>query len=97
MDKKKGRTPYWLVNVPSELVKNLNTAVEDGLFNCYTDIPYEFALEEAKYVLSTFSEGGHANYEWLHEGDPKSRKEAKKEFNDLKRYIKRLETRGGNQ
>ncbi|WP_126429935.1 hypothetical protein [Brevibacillus marinus] len=93
----KGKTPFWLENVPNELLENLNNAVEDGLFNCYTDIPYEFALEEARYILSTFSESGHANYEWLHDDDPVNRKEARKEFNDLKRYIKRLEKRGENQ
>lgn len=50
----------------------------------------EEIMEEARYVLSTFFEGGHNNNdiligEW---GDKQDQKEAKKQVNALKRLLR---------
>lgn len=86
--------PPWLRNIPTELSHSLEIAVADGIYETLSAMPCEFVLEEAKYLAATFSEPGHANYEWLHESDLQGQIVAKRELQRLKRYIKRHEKEG---
>lgn len=51
----------------------------------------KFAVEEAKYVLSTFFEGGHFNAEDYNSNDPEIRKWAREEVKHLRAFIRKYE------
>lgn len=48
-------------------------------------------VDEAKYVLSLYSEGGTAYSEDLYSDDQKIRKEAESQIKQLKQYIKKYQ------
>ncbi|RNB59421.1 hypothetical protein EDM57_04575 [Brevibacillus gelatini] len=85
--------PEWLTNVPNELYAVFENALADGLFESYEDITKEFAVEEAKYIISCFNEGGHRLNELLTSDDPLERKEAREELNELKSYVAKFSKR----
>lgn len=53
------------------------------------DYTQQEVVAEAKYVLSTFYEGGHCNNDELGDEDQEVRRFARKQVGQLKRFIKR--------
>lgn len=52
-------------------------------------------LAECDYVLDTYSESGHANYEMLHGSDGKDGiEQAEKEIAELKKFLKKYDKEG---
>ena len=73
-----------------ELYISLETiATDDG--KDIKDYTLQEVLNEARYVLSCFYEGGHCNNDWLNSDDKNERKGALKEVKALKSFINKYE------
>ena len=75
----------------NELFESLSNIASDDKkqIEDYTQIEL---VNEAKYVLSTFHEGGHSNNDWLtgeYDIDGTGKKGAKKEVKALNNFIKK--------
>lgn len=90
--------PWMWKNAPwAEDVKSEEFAV--SLENVCTDMAdhgneeptLKFAVEEAKYVLSTFFESGHFNADAYNSNDPEIRKWAREEVKHLRAFIRKYE------
>ena len=79
----------------NELNINLeNWLCDDLTMHDITDLTPKQIVDEAKYVLSTFFEFGHANNYALHSEFASERQDAKKEVKSLKAFIKKYDNKG---
>lgn len=76
-----------------ELALTLQNISEDDNKDI-SDFTDKEIVDEAKYVLSTYNESGHANNdELIGEAGPEAKKNAQKEVNKLKQLIKKYEVK----
>lgn len=81
----------WLNEAPTELSYYFHVAINDGLYKSIEDIPKEDAVNEAKYILSCYSEGGHTLNEALTSDDEDIRHKARRGKRQLEDYIERFD------
>lgn len=82
-------------NCSNELNINLeNWLCDDLSLHDITDLTPKQIIDEAKYVLSTFFEIGHANNDALNSEFDFDRQDARKEIKSLKAFIRKYDKKG---
>lgn len=78
-----------------ELDFDLNNIIEDSNGSKQLeDFTQQELLEEAKYILGKFTDGGTTYNDSLNSDDAEERKNAKKQVRQLRNYIKKYEVVG---
>lgn len=82
-----------IAKIGGELELSLeNISQDDGCE--ISDYSERELLDETRYVLSTFTEGGHINNDEMmghDEDDPERRKEMRRQFRAMQRFVKKYE------